>query len=123
MEYSSSLSFSHRFFHNTWIFLQGTTSSCGSSLAQNFLGKRFVYKTEWPPSSPDCNPLDYFIWNKIKTEVNRDQLNNLLKDEEELKQKNKNVLKDVLFVLPEMSWISFKEFEKHAWTVSQLASF
>ena len=69
------------------------------------------------------NPLDYFIWNKIKTEVNCDQLNNLLKDEEELKQKNEKVLKDVLFVLPEMSWKSFKEFEKHAWTVSQLASF
>ena len=25
--------------------------------------------TEWPPSSPDCNLLDYYFWNKVKEKV------------------------------------------------------
>ena len=25
----------------------------------------------WPPSSPDCNPLDYFVWGVLEREVNR----------------------------------------------------
>ena len=24
----------------------------------------------WPPSSPDCNPLDYFVWGVLEREVN-----------------------------------------------------
>ena len=24
---------------------------------------------QWPPKSPDCNPLDYYFWNKLSTVV------------------------------------------------------
>ncbi len=25
----------------------------------------------WPPSSPDCNPLDYYVWGVVEREVNK----------------------------------------------------
>ena len=24
----------------------------------------------WPPSSPDCNPLDYFVWGVLESKMN-----------------------------------------------------
>ena len=28
-------------------------------------------KEIWPPSSKDCNPLDYFMWSEVEREVNK----------------------------------------------------
>jgi hypothetical protein len=28
-------------------------------------------KGVWPPSSPDYNPLDYFMWSKVEREANK----------------------------------------------------
>ena len=30
----------------------------------------------WPPSLPDCNPLDYFVWGVLESEVNSRPYNN-----------------------------------------------
>ena len=30
---------------------------------------RFASNTEWPPSSPDCNLLDYYFWNQVEEKV------------------------------------------------------
>ena len=30
----------------------------------------------WPPSSPNCNPLDYFVWGVLESEVNSRPYNN-----------------------------------------------
>jgi len=48
-----------------------------------------VKTSEWPPSSPNCNSLDYFLWDKIKAKVYEDSLNVLFQNEEELKMKIK----------------------------------
>ena len=29
----------------------------------------FVTKSEWPPKSPDLNPLDYYFWDRLKEKV------------------------------------------------------
>ena len=29
----------------------------------------FIKKDEWPPLSPDCNPMDYVIWDSLKEKV------------------------------------------------------
>ena len=54
-----------------WIFIQDGASSHTSNLVQDFLKatipRRFVKKDQWPPKSPDSNPLDYYFWNKVKT--------------------------------------------------------
>ena len=28
-----------------------------------------IKKNEWPPESPDCNPMDYAIWDSLKEKV------------------------------------------------------
>lgn len=28
-------------------------------------------KEVWPPSSPDCNPLDYYVWSMVEKDVNQ----------------------------------------------------
>ena len=33
------------------------------------LKRRFVKCVEWPPSSPDVNPLDYFFGDLVKTKI------------------------------------------------------
>ena len=30
-----------------------------------------VTKDMWPPSSPDLNPMDYFVWGYLESRVNR----------------------------------------------------
>ena len=58
-----------------WIFVQDSAPSHRSNLVQDFLEKslkrRFVIFVEWPPSSPDVNPLGYFFWDLVKTKVYR----------------------------------------------------
>ena len=48
-----------------WIFVEESAPSQRSNLVQDFLEKtlkrRFVKFVEWPPSSADVNPLDYFF--------------------------------------------------------------
>ena len=34
-------------------------------------------KGVWLPSSPDYNPLDYFIWSEVEREVNKQPYNTL----------------------------------------------
>ena len=33
------------------------------------LRSRFVKNTDWPPKSPDCNPLDYYFWECVQEKV------------------------------------------------------
>lgn len=56
------------------IYVQDGASAHTSNLAQEFLKKTFgrdgfVNKNQWPPKSPDLNPLDYWFWNSLKEKV------------------------------------------------------
>ena len=33
------------------------------------LKRGFILAKEWPPSSPDINPLDYSYWDFVKTNI------------------------------------------------------
>ena len=59
--------------HDDWIFVQDSALSHRSNFVQDFLEKtlkrRFVKCVEWPPSSPDVNPLDYFFWDIVETKI------------------------------------------------------
>jgi len=71
-----------------WIFIQDGASSHTSNFVQDFLKetmpRRFVKKDEWPPKSPDSNPLDYYFWSIVKRKVYEGWLNNPIKSESEL---------------------------------------
>ena len=83
---------------NDWIFVQDSAPSHRSNLVQDFLEKslkrHFVKCVEWPPSSPNVNPLDYFFWDLVKTKVYQDRTGEPFGSEEELKTKVKAVWKD-----------------------------
>lgn len=57
---------------NDYIFQQDGASAHTSRETQRFLGQEtpnFIDKLGWPPQSPDCNPMDYSIWNLLKQRV------------------------------------------------------
>ena len=90
----------------SWIFLQNSALSHRSNLVQNLLkeklSSKFIKHTEWPPSSPDCNPLDYHFCNKTKEKVYEDHFGQPLKSEDELKKKIKKVWSEVAQDLPQI---------------------
>ena len=71
-----------------WIFVQHSAPSNQSYLVQDFLEK-FVKCVEWPPSSPDVNPLEYIFWDLVKTKVYQGRTGEPFSSEEELKTKIK----------------------------------
>ena len=81
-----------------WVFVQDSAPSHRSNLIQDFLEKtlkhRFIKYVEWPPSSPDVNPLDYFFWDLVKTKVYRGRAGESFSSEGESKTKVKAVSKD-----------------------------
>ncbi len=46
-----------------------TSRSMQAWLTRNLGEDAFWKKTMWPPSSPDCNPLDFLFWNELVTMV------------------------------------------------------
>ena len=68
-----------------------------------------VKKDEWPPKSPDSNPLDYYFWSKVKSEVYKGRLNNPFKTEKEMVSRIKTVWKDCASDLQEIRK-AMKEF-------------
>ncbi|KAI6655436.1 hypothetical protein LOD99_2271 [Oopsacas minuta] len=63
-----------------WIFQQDgapahtakSTLQWLSSNAPAFLGRK-----EWPPSSPDLNPSDYYLWGRLEAIVNNRSYNDI----------------------------------------------
>ena len=60
----------NRLFKNQdWIFQQDSAPAHASNATQSwFRGQNieFLSKSEWPPSSPDLNPLDYSVWGNLE---------------------------------------------------------
>lgn len=64
----------------TWWFQQDSAPAHGSKSTEGWLRNHcpnFITKEQWPPSSPDSNPLDYGIWGILEGEVNATQHRNL----------------------------------------------
>ena len=78
--------------NNDFFYLPDGASSHTSGVAQQHLrkelGRRFLDKFSWSPSSADCSPLDDYIWNTVKQELYSGQCAPS-KDLEELKKRSK----------------------------------
>jgi hypothetical protein len=64
----------------TWVWQQDGAPAHTCKRVQDYLrndGWTFWTKEEWPPSSPDLSPLDFSIWDHIKSESCRDPAPNL----------------------------------------------
>ena len=58
--------------NNDYVFQQDGATSHTSNATQRYLEENtpnFIKKYEWPPQSPDCNPLDYSIWDSLSEKV------------------------------------------------------
>ena len=57
-----------------YVFQQDGAPAHNAVITQTWLANNlpdFWGKDVWPPSSPDCNPLDYYLWGTIERSVNR----------------------------------------------------
>ena len=55
-----------------WSFQQDSAPSYGTKSIQEWLSENvphFITKDEWPPSSPDLNPMDFGIWSYLESKV------------------------------------------------------
>ena len=55
-----------------WVFQQDGAPAHTSKTNQEYLDGAtpdFIRKDEWPPQSPDCNPMDYAVWNSLSQKV------------------------------------------------------
>lgn len=51
-----------------WIYQQDSAPAHKFKITQAWLKEHvpaFISHSEWPPNSPDLNPLDYFVWSKL----------------------------------------------------------
>jgi len=105
-----------------WIFIQDGASSHTSNIVQDFLQetipRRYLRKDQWPPKSPDSNPLDYYFWNEVKRKVYRGRLKKPFETEEEIISKIKSVWKECARNLPEIRK-SMKQFVGRVRTVGE----
>jgi hypothetical protein len=53
-----------------WTFQQDAAPAHTSNVSQAWLNSEipdFISKDQWPPSSPDLNPMDYAVWSILET--------------------------------------------------------
>lgn len=58
---------------DNWCFQQDSAPAHKAKICQKWCEKNlpdFISTEDWPPSSPDLNPLDYSIWGILETRVN-----------------------------------------------------
>ena len=58
------------FKNKPWTFTHDGATSHTAQLTQKWCAAhlpKFLSKEEWPPSSPDINPLDYALWSVLES--------------------------------------------------------
>ena len=76
------------FGHQNWCLQQDGASSHSDKRAQNWCREHldsFIPKDRWPPNSPELNPLDYSIWDRVAQDINYQKVNT----RDDLKRENK----------------------------------
>ena len=105
-----------------WIFIQHSAPSHRANLVQDFLSeklnKRFVTHSEWPPTSHDCNPLDYYFWEKVQRKVYENRFNRAFENENALRRRTRRVWPEVSRDIEEIRK-ALKEFVPRLKSVSE----
>ena len=79
-----------------WVFQQDGAPAHMSKTTHEYLDEAtpdFIRKDEWPPQSPDCNPMDYAVWDSLSQKVYAGKQNKFT--ENELKKQIRKCWKDI----------------------------
>ena len=77
---------------NDFIFQQDGAPSHTSNATQTHLEQavpHFIKKDEWPPQSPDLNPMDYTIWDSLSEKVYKGRTQKFTENEQKEKIREK----------------------------------
>ena len=100
----------HMYPNNDYIFQQDGAPSHTSRVTQDHLNHEspnFIRKDEWPPQSPDCNPMDYSIWDSLTNKVYHGRGKKFT--EEELKERIRRAWDDITIDEIRMCILSWKK--------------
>jgi hypothetical protein len=61
-------------------------------------------KGMWPPSSPDYNPLDYFMGSEVETEVNKPPHNTLTSLKVNISEVMTNIDREIVILPCQRIW-------------------
>ena len=78
------------------VFQQDEAPAHTSKTTQEYLdGAKpdFIRKDEWPPQSPNCNPMDYAVWDSLSLKVYAGKQEKFT--ENELKKQIRKCWKDI----------------------------
>ncbi|CAF1936013.1 unnamed protein product [Rotaria magnacalcarata] len=95
-----ALKFGHDTFGADWTSQQDDAKSRIHAKSQEWCAKHFpcfIDKDHGPPSSPDLNPLDYCIWDKLAHQVNWDAVTSKTTLINEVKRAVRKVSLNVVF--------------------------
>ncbi|QQP56135.1 Transposable element tcb2 transposase [Caligus rogercresseyi] len=82
-----------------YVFQQDSAPAHKSRETQAWLLENLPYHWSldlWPPSSPDCNPLDYFFWGMVENKTNQHAHNTLDSLRAAIVEEFANMKKDVV---------------------------
>jgi len=95
-----ALKYSNKIFGNDWTFQQDGAKPHTHHLTQEWCNDNFpafIDKDQWPPNSPDLNPLDYCLWDELVGAMNWDKVTSKKTLIEELKRAIKKIRHEVAF--------------------------
>jgi hypothetical protein len=95
-----ALKYGNKIFGNDWTFQQDGAKPHTHHLTQEWCNDNFpafIDKDQWPPNSPDLNPLDYCLWDELVGAMNWDKVTSKKTLIEELKRAVKKIRHEVVF--------------------------
>ncbi|CAF4679155.1 unnamed protein product [Rotaria socialis] len=95
-----ALKFGNDTFGNDWTFQQDGAKPHTHAKSQEWCAEHFpsfIGANDWPPNSPDLNPLDYCIWNEFAQLINWDAVTSKRTLIPALKRAVRKISQDVVF--------------------------
>ncbi|CAM2721683.1 unnamed protein product [Rotaria socialis] len=95
-----ALKFGNDTFGNDWTFQQDGAKPHTHAKSQEWCAEHFpsfIGANDWPPNSPDLNPLDYCIWNEFAQLINWDAVTSKRTLITALKRAVRKICQDVVF--------------------------
>jgi hypothetical protein len=118
-----ALKYRNEVFGNQWTFQQDGAKSHIHHLIKQWCRNNFpsfIDKDQWPPNSPDLNPLDYSIWDEFVHAIEWEKVTSKKTLVEELKKAIKKIRAEVVFESCS-SWSSrFYRLSKKQWLLPSL---